>query len=111
MNIIGKRKIFYLISGAAIIFSIAAILIWGLNFGIDFQGGTLIELDFTPSGKAIEIDKVREVFSSDPEIKSLSLQKTGGNSVIIKAEGVNKEKYNGLKDKIRENAGDFNEAR
>ena len=111
MDIIGKRKIFYIISGIAIIFSIAAILIWGLNYGIDFQGGTLIELNFTPSGNEVDINKVRDVLATDTEIKSLSVQKTGDNAVLIKAEGIDKDKYNGLKDKIRENAGDFTESR
>lgn len=111
MQIIQKRKIFYLISGAAIVFSIAAILIWGLNFGIDFQGGTLIELDFTPSGREVDLNKVKESFANDEAIKSLSLQKTGKNSIIIKAEGVDKNKFTDLSPKIKENAGDFVEAR
>ncbi len=111
MDIIGKRKIFYIISGLAIIFSMVAIFIWGLNYGIDFQGGTLIELNFAPSGKEVNINQVREVLSADPEIKSLSVQKTGDNAVLIKAEGIDKEKYNNLKDKIKENAGDFIESR
>lgn len=111
MNIIGKRKFFYLISGAATIFSIIAILVWGLNFGIDFQGGTLIELDFTPSGKEVDLNKVKESFSNDEAIKSLSVQKTGKNSVIIKAEGIDKNKFTDLSAKIKDNAGDFIEAR
>ncbi|MBU2595478.1 protein translocase subunit SecF [Patescibacteria group bacterium] len=111
MNIIGKRKIFYFISGLVIIFSVVAILVWGLNFGIDFQGGTLIELDFTPSGKEVDLNQVRESFSKEEGIKSLSVQETGENSVLIKAEGIDKEKYNSLKDKIKNNAGDFTESR
>src|SRR3990172_3871592 len=111
MNIIGKRKIFYIISGLVVIFSIIAILAWGLNYGIDFKGGTLIELDFTPSGKEVDLNQVKESFSKEEGIKSLSAQKTGENSVLIKAEGIDKEKYNSLKDEIKNNAGDFKEAR
>ncbi|MCX6811661.1 MAG: protein translocase subunit SecF [Candidatus Berkelbacteria bacterium] len=111
MDIIGKRKIFYIISGAAIVISIISLIFWGLSFGIDFKGGTLIELDFNPSGKEVDIAKVKEAFSGDSSIKSLSVQKTGKNSALIKAEAVDKEKYNSLKDRIREKAGDFREER
>jgi preprotein translocase subunit SecF len=109
MDIIGKRKIFYIISGIAIILSILSLIFWHLNFGLDFKGGTLIELNFTPSGQTVDINKVKEVIATDPSIKSLSVQKTGTNSVIIKGEGIDKDKYYALKDKIRENAGDFTE--
>lgn len=110
MDIIGKRKIFYTISGIAVVISILCLIFWGFNFGIDFKGGTLIELDFAPSGQTVDINKVKDVFSADSSIKSLSVQKAGSNSVLIRGEGIDKDKYNGLKDKIREGAGDFNEA-
>lgn len=44
LNIIGKRKIWYIISVVLFATSIAAVMIWGLNFGIDFTGGTLYEI-------------------------------------------------------------------
>ena len=41
---IGFRKLSFLFSGMAIIASIALFLIEGLNYGIDFRGGSLIEI-------------------------------------------------------------------
>ena len=41
MNIIAKRKIFLGISGALIFVSIAAVTVYGLRVGPDFEGGTL----------------------------------------------------------------------
>ncbi|PCH65887.1 MAG: protein translocase subunit SecF [Gammaproteobacteria bacterium] len=45
-NFMGKRKIAALFSGLLIIASIASLAIQGLNFGIDFTGGTMIELAY-----------------------------------------------------------------
>jgi len=45
-NFMGKRKIAALFSGLLIIASLASLLIQGLNFGIDFTGGTMIELAY-----------------------------------------------------------------
>ena len=47
LNIIGKRKIYYAISAIFIVASIIALLLWGLKFGIDFKGGSLLEVAYS----------------------------------------------------------------
>ncbi|MBU1180051.1 protein translocase subunit SecF [Patescibacteria group bacterium] len=46
MFIIKNRKIFYTIAVLLVAASIAFLVAWGLNFGIDFTGGTLWEMEF-----------------------------------------------------------------
>lgn len=46
-RIIQKRRIFLSISTLAVVASIVALFTWGLNFGIDFSGGSLLEVEFT----------------------------------------------------------------
>jgi preprotein translocase subunit SecF len=45
-KIIQKRKIFLSLSSLAVVASILALFFWGLNFGIDFTGGSLMEVEF-----------------------------------------------------------------
>ncbi|OGZ58234.1 MAG: protein-export membrane protein SecF [Candidatus Spechtbacteria bacterium RIFCSPHIGHO2_02_FULL_43_15b] len=40
------RKVFYLISGLLVIASVISLAIFRLNLGIDFEGGTLLEVNF-----------------------------------------------------------------
>lgn len=54
MDIIGKRKYAYIFSGILIVASILALFFWGLKLGIDFKGGTLMELKFVEEEKAPE---------------------------------------------------------
>ncbi len=49
MFVITYRKIFYTISVLLIGFSIFAVSFWGLNFGIDFTGGSIMEVAFKES--------------------------------------------------------------
>lgn len=57
-DIVGRRKIWYAISLLVILPGIFCMFIKGFNFGIDFTGGTIIELRFdAPVG----IQNVREV--------------------------------------------------
>ncbi len=45
-KIIQKRKIFLSLSSLAVVASVLALIFWGLNFGIDFTGGSLMEVEF-----------------------------------------------------------------
>lgn len=45
-KIIQKRKFFLSLSLALVVASCAALFSWGLNFGIDFTGGSLMEVEF-----------------------------------------------------------------
>ena len=51
-------KLFNLISLILIILSITLLLFKGLNFGVDFKGGTLIELQTTD--KNIKVTNIRD---------------------------------------------------
>lgn len=46
MFIITHRKLFYIFSGLLTGLSIVFLLVWGLQFGIDFAGGSLLEVRF-----------------------------------------------------------------
>jgi preprotein translocase subunit SecF len=45
-KIIQRRKIFLAFSTLAVVGSILALIFWGLNFGVDFTGGSLLEVSF-----------------------------------------------------------------
>lgn len=80
-NIIGKRKYFYVVSAMLVIGSIALVSAWGLKLGIDFRGGTLMEVQFEnnlPESQAVH-DKLKDL-----SLNSLTVQTTGNNTVILR---------------------------
>ena len=60
MNFVGKRKICYVLSLIVIIAGIVSMFIQGLNLGIDFAGGTVIQASFN---EEVEISDVREAIN------------------------------------------------
>lgn len=60
IDFLGKRRLALVISLVVIAVSIGALLTRGLNFGIDFTGGTLVEAGYE---QAVEIEKVRTALS------------------------------------------------
>ena len=71
------RKKFIISSLILIIFSLMFILFKGLNLGIDFKGGTLIEVNTKNSN----ISELRSILSS--EFNDVSLQEFGNSETII----------------------------
>ena len=56
INFLGKRKIAWTISFVLIVISLVSIATRGLNLGIDFTGGTLVEVGYQDS---IELEPIR----------------------------------------------------
>ncbi len=71
------RKIMLIISSILIIIFIGLLFIKGLNLGIDFKGGTLIEI----KTKNSNISELRTIL--DPEFNDVSLQEFGETDTII----------------------------
>jgi len=71
-DFMGKRRIFYVIYILLITFSIFVIFLKGINFGIDFTGGNLVQI----STKNSDISKIRNALSQ-LNLKDISVQNFG----------------------------------
>jgi len=69
MNIIKRRYLYFAISLLVIIPGILALIFWGLSLGIDFTGGSLLEVRFE-SGNPPSITEVANLYAefSTPEL-------------------------------------------
>jgi preprotein translocase subunit SecF len=82
INIIQQRKYAYAFSVTTTVLSILAIIVWGLNFGIDFKGGTLMEVRFTTE-QVPETAQIQETLAP-LELKSLTIQPTEEKGMILR---------------------------
>ena len=78
-DFMGKRKIAFVLSAVLIILSIAALVTRDLNFGLDFTGGTLIEVSYPA---APEISDVRSNLS-DAGMDDAVVQTFGAATEIV----------------------------
>lgn len=90
----GIHKITFSLSALLSIGAILLVIFRGLNFGIDFSGGILIEAKFQ---EATELSKVREMLHK-PEIGEVTLQNFDDRNFMIK---VSKSKNTDQNETIR----------
>ena len=68
LHFIKHKKVFYIISIAILVVGLGFGVVRGLNYGIDFTGGTMIQMDM---GEEVEISEVKKAIKEhklDPEI-------------------------------------------
>ena len=78
-----KSKIYFIISAVIMVICIAGILINGLNFGIDFKGGTIIQLDLGQTFETKDISEITDKY--DKECK-ITVAGDDGHEVIINSQ-------------------------
>lgn len=84
-NFTKYSKVYYIISGILIIASIASLFVYGLKFGIEFAGGSNMEVDFSQSRPSNEsIQAAVKQFN----LGEITIQPISGNGAILKFKGV-----------------------
>lgn len=96
MKIIQKRKIYYTVSVAFVLISLFFIFKFGLKPGIDFRGGTLIEV----SGESLKDADIKNSLT-ELNLDSLSVQSTEKNSFIIRFSSDDDQKNQQVQEKIK----------
>jgi preprotein translocase subunit SecF len=80
IDIVSKRRLWYLISAIAILPGLISLMINGINWGIDFTGGTNWELQFE---REVPTEEVRAVLN-DNGFSGAVVQASDDNTVIIR---------------------------
>ena len=102
-SFIKNRKIFYIISAVIIILGMGMSLVRGLNYGIDFTGGTMIQVDMHKEVPISEVEDAIDEFNLDPSIIYAGENNT---QVVIKTiESLDNEKRAEVVDALGESFG------
>lgn len=90
MRIIQNRKIWLGFSGALVALSLLVLAVWGLKFGIDFTGGSLLEVGFQ-EGK-LSNDEIQEAVKP-LNLGNVSVQSAGENGAILRLKNIDEETH------------------
>src|ERR1043165_5070991 len=79
IDFVGKRLFFVLFSLAVNVISIVLMMTWGLNYGLDFAGGAMIEVRFT---QPMTTESIQQAVKGQ-DLDDLTIQDVGRDSKIF----------------------------
>ena len=87
MWIIKNRVKFYILSGLFLGLSILSLAIWGVKPGVDFSGGSVLEVNFTENnpGKTVVVEKID---SLKLDLGDYSVRETGDSGYIVRLKSI-----------------------
>jgi preprotein translocase subunit SecF len=81
LDFVGKMKPFVIISAALVVLSLLLIVVRGFNYGIDFEGGSLLQLHFQ---KAMSVEQVRDILRTINLAESEIQRSEGDGDFIVR---------------------------
>lgn len=101
-KIIQKKKIWFSISSVLVVSSLIAFFVWGLNLGIDFTGGSLLEVKFA---QPQTVGQINEALTG-LDLKGLTIQPTGQNGMVLRFQNTEETKHQEVLTKLHALVGD-----
>jgi preprotein translocase subunit SecF len=98
LNIVQNRKIYFMFSGALVALSVIFLMVFGLKPGIDFTGGSLMEISFSQERPAIE--EMREVFA-DNTYGNVLVQSAGDTGYLFKMRFLTEDEHQTVLEDLR----------
>lgn len=106
MFIVHHRKFFYTISALLVIGSLTALFVWGLKPGIDFKGGSIVEVEYvnvtaSTTAGAMALNTRPTIDDLKPGLDALklgnySIRETGNTGYIVRTEELSPEAHNAV---------------
>lgn len=106
-DIVGKKFWYFVFSGLLILPGIFSLFYWGLNLGIDFTGGTVVEIRLEKATNREEIIQV----GKEAGVEISTVQTTGENSYQLRTNPLEDDSYGSLKSALDSKFGKVTELR
>ena len=100
VNFLKYKKIYFIFSGILIVASLFSLIVFGLKPGIDFTGGSILEVEYKTERPANQ--KIREVLANF-DLGEITIQPTGDRGIILRTKDISEETHQEVVKKLSEN--------
>lgn len=102
-------KIMFFISAALTVLAVVLVAVFGLRFGIDFMGGSLLELAF--NGQRPTIEEFEGAISVIPEVTNINVSQAGEKEILIRLNDISEQTHQNILTLISQKFGSISENR
>jgi len=99
-NFLKYKKIYFIFSGTLILASLICLIVFGLKPGIDFTGGSILEIEYTEERPSNQ--EIKETLS-DLDLGEVLVQPTEEKGVILKMKDIPEDTHQEILEKLKEN--------
>jgi len=94
-------KFYYIASGVLVLTTIVCLFVFGLKFGIEFVGGSSMQVEFDPpaGGQRPPNDTIQQALG-EFDLGQITIQPTGANGVIMQFKGIDEVTHQQILDKL-----------
>ncbi len=93
MFFVTNRKIIFSIIGFFAVCALGALLVWQLVFGIEFLGGTIIEVKYEVSSTSVPDKGVVESDLNTLDLGAYSLRQSGTDGYLLRTRDISEEEF------------------
>jgi len=97
-DIIAKKKIWFTLSGILALISIVSLFVWGLRLGIDFTGGSLMEISYSNTRPGVQ---QLEESLAPVGLESLRIQPSDEKKYLLRFEDVDEATHQAVLEKLQ----------
>jgi len=101
VDFVGRRKIWYILSLLIIVPGLFSLAIQGLNLGIDFAGGNLVQVQFN---NAVTTEEVRSALAA-VNLQDSAIQPSENNTFVIKTKVMEQAEQDSMVNTLEEKLG------
>ncbi len=102
MPIINHRNFFFIFSGLLIALSVGAMVIFGFKFSSDFLGGSLLEVSYADSARALSFDEAKAMLKP-LDLGEYSLRPSGDKHLVLRSRELSADEKNAVVSALSKN--------
>lgn len=100
LNLIEKRNYYFIFSGTLFVLGIISLFLWGLKFGIDFVGGSSLEVEFANVSRP-SVTEARDALK-DLNLDTILIQPESEQGLILNLKSIDEETHQKILGKLRD---------
>ena len=101
------KKIYFILSGTLVLVSLVSLIIFGLKPGIDFVGGSILEIEYEEERPSSQ--EIKELLA-DFDLGQIQVQLSGKTGVILRMKDISEDVHQQILEKLKVN-GELEEKR
>ena len=107
INWMKYKGVYFLVSGIMIVISVLSLWKWGMNLGVDFKGGSILEYKLE---QKISIEEIKRRIEEDG-VEITSIQQMSDGTYLFRMPPIEKENKDKIRAVLEETAGSVDELR